>query len=44
MTAESALRELERLRPPTEDLVVGHGDYFFPNILVLHDEVWLDTW
>jgi kanamycin kinase len=33
-TLETALRELERLAPPSEDLVVCHGDYCFPNVLL----------
>jgi kanamycin kinase len=34
-----ALERLERLRPPTEDLVVCHGDYCPPNILIEGDGV-----
>ena len=34
LTLDAALAELERLRPPSEDLVVCHGDYCFPNILL----------
>jgi kanamycin kinase len=34
LTVDSALDELERLAPPTEDLVVCHGDYCFPNVLL----------
>lgn len=36
MTPEQALRRLEELRPDTEDLVVCHGDYCFPNVLIDH--------
>lgn len=34
LTLDGALRELERLAPTTEDLVVCHGDYCFPNVLL----------
>jgi len=34
LTLDGALGELERLRPRSEDLVVCHGDYCFPNILL----------
>ena len=30
----AALERLESLRPQSEDLVVCHGDYCFPNILL----------
>jgi len=33
------LPTLERLRPASEDLVVCHGDYCFPNVLIEGDEV-----
>jgi aminoglycoside phosphotransferase len=33
-SVESALAELERLRPADEDPVVCHGDYCFPNVLI----------
>lgn len=33
-TAAEALRYLETVRPPAEDLVVCHGDYCVPNVLV----------
>ncbi len=33
-TPRSALAELERTRPATEDLVVCHGDYCLPNVLI----------
>ena len=33
-TATAALDELERLRPDSEDLVVCHGDYCPPNVLL----------
>jgi kanamycin kinase len=31
---DAALAELERLAPRSEDLVVCHGDYCFPNVLL----------
>ena len=34
LTMDAALGELERLRPASEDLVVCHGDYCFPNVLI----------
>lgn len=34
LTAEEALQELVRGRPDSEDLVVCHGDYCVPNILL----------
>ena len=34
LTMDAALAELERLRPASEDLVVCHGDYCFPNVLL----------
>ena len=34
LSLETALAELERLRPSSEDLVVCHGDYCFPNVLL----------
>jgi kanamycin kinase len=34
LTLADALDELERLEPAAEDLVVCHGDYCFPNILL----------
>jgi kanamycin kinase len=34
LTLEEALAEVERLAPDHEDLVVCHGDYCFPNILL----------
>ena len=33
------LPELERLRPRSEDLVVCHGDYCLPNVLIEGDQV-----
>ena len=38
-TPESALSELERLQPTSEDLVVSHGDYCLPNVLIENGEV-----
>jgi len=37
LTLEAALRELEDLAPTVEDLVVCHGDYCFPNVLLDND-------
>jgi kanamycin kinase len=34
LSPEAALAELERLRPEDEDLVVCHGDYCLPNVLI----------
>jgi len=34
LTLDAALAELERLAPASEDLVVCHGDYCFPNVLL----------
>ena len=34
LSVQDALAELDRLRPATEDLVVCHGDYCLPNILI----------
>ena len=34
LSAEEAVRMLERTRPPAEDPVVCHGDYCAPNILI----------
>ena len=34
LTLDDALAELERRRPASEDLVVCHGDYCFPNVLL----------
>lgn len=34
LSAAAALAELERLRPDDEDLVVCHGDYCLPNVLI----------
>jgi kanamycin kinase len=37
LTLEQAIEELERLTPAREDLVVCHGDYCFPNVLLDDD-------
>jgi len=37
LTIADALDELERLAPDHEDLVVCHGDYCFPNVLLAAD-------
>jgi aminoglycoside phosphotransferase len=34
LSPAGALAELERMRPPREDLVVCHGDYCLPNVLI----------
>ena len=34
LSPAAALAELERLRPASEDLVVCHGDYCLPNVLI----------
>ena len=34
LTVDQALAKLERDRPEPEDLVVCHGDYCFPNVLI----------
>jgi len=39
LSAEKAVRTLELTRPPTEDVVVCHGDYCPPNVLVDGGEV-----
>jgi aminoglycoside phosphotransferase len=39
LTPIAALAELERLRPDAEDLVVCHGDYCPPNILIADGEI-----
>jgi aminoglycoside phosphotransferase len=38
-TAAAALKRLEQLRPEREDLVVCHGDYCLPNVLIHNSEV-----
>lgn len=38
-TPETALAWLEEHRPPTEDLVLCHGDYCLPNVLIEGDRV-----
>lgn len=39
LSPAAALAELERLRPDDEDLVVCHGDYCLPNVLIAGGEV-----
>ncbi len=39
LTVEQAIERLEVLRPAAEDLVVCHGDYCFPNALLVDGEV-----
>jgi kanamycin kinase len=39
IAATDAIEQLERTRPLSEDPVVCHGDYCFPNILVENDTV-----
>ena len=39
LSVNDALLQLQRDRPPNEDLVVCHGDYCFPNILIDGDRV-----
>jgi kanamycin kinase len=39
LSLDDALTTLETLAPDTEDLVVCHGDYCFPNVLIEGDEV-----
>jgi kanamycin kinase len=34
LSLDDAIAELDRLRPASEDLVVCHGDYCFPNVLL----------
>ena len=34
LSIDAAVAELERLAPDSEDLVVCHGDYCFPNVLI----------
>lgn len=36
-TTAMLLREVERLRPQSEDLVVAHGDYCLPNVMLSDD-------
>ena len=39
LSLEAALQELERRRPADEDLVVCHGDYCLPNVLIADGKV-----
>jgi aminoglycoside phosphotransferase len=39
LSPAAALAELERLRPDDEDLVVCHGDYCLPNVLISDGQV-----
>ncbi len=39
LSVNDALRQLQRDRPQNEDLVVCHGDFCFPNILIDGDRV-----
>jgi aminoglycoside phosphotransferase len=39
LTHAAALAELDRLRPGTEDLVVCHGDYCLPNVMITGGKV-----
>ncbi len=39
LTLDQALVTLEELAPPIQDLVVCHGDYCFPNVLIEDDSV-----
>lgn len=39
MSVEEAYDRLVSLAPSTEDLVVCHGDYCFPNVMIEQDEV-----
>ncbi len=39
LSLSEAVRTLEELAPTSEDLVVCHGDYCFPNVLVEGDQV-----
>jgi kanamycin kinase len=39
LTVQQAVAQLERTRPGSEDLVVCHGDYCLPNVLIDRDEV-----
>jgi aminoglycoside phosphotransferase len=38
-TAEDLLKELERTRPGKEDLVVTHGDYCLPNVMIARGRI-----
>ncbi|MQA89568.1 MAG: APH(3') family aminoglycoside O-phosphotransferase [Gemmatimonas sp.] len=39
LTPEKAIEQLLRTRPATEDLVVCHGDYCFPNVFFEHGRI-----
>lgn len=39
LTAKEALNRLARLRPSQEDLIVCHGDYCLPNVLIRDGQV-----
>jgi kanamycin kinase len=39
LTTQAALAELSRLRPPGADLVVCHGDYCLPNVMIIAGRV-----
>jgi len=38
-TIQAALKELETTAPSTEDVVLCHGDYCFPNVLIYQGQV-----
>ncbi len=39
LTLDEALATLDELAPAEEDLVVCHGDYCFPNVILVGDEI-----
>ncbi len=39
LTPKEALKELETTAPSTEDIVLCHGDYCFPNVLIANGQV-----